>query len=356
MTLHTLSLQNFRSYEKATFTFAPGVTVILGPNTAGKSNLIEALYLLSSGKSFRAEKDIQMISFGQGIARVKGEIEEKEGIEVLEVMITDVQQVQATRSFTKRFLVNGVPKRRVDFAGSLPVLLFVPSDLDIITSSPSHRREFLDAVLELTDRQYRAAKIAYDKALRHRNALLDLVQETGIRNEEQFSYWDELLITNGQYLTRMREELIAFIDEQTKTLLPFGVTYDKSTISRERLEQYKGAEAGAGVTLVGPHRDDFFVQLETAGGLQDVRSFGSRGQQRLVVLQLKLLQLSYMEHALGERPLLLLDDIFSELDADHIKEVLQIINQQQTILTTTHQEFLASGLPEETKVIELGKA
>lgn len=355
MLLRSLSLQHFRSYDKAAFTFNPGVTVILGPNTAGKSNLIEAMYLLATGKSFRAEKDLQMIALDQAIARVKGEAEENEGTEALEVVITDVQKVQATRSFSKKYLVNGVPKRRVDFAGILPALLFVPSDLDIITSSPSHRRDFLDAVLELTDRQYRAAKIAYDKALRHRNALLDLVQETGIRNEAQFAYWDDLLITNGQYVTAMREALISFINEQPKTLLPFVVTYDKSTISRERLEQYKGAEIGAGVTLVGPHRDDFFVQLETPSGLQNVRSFGSRGQQRLVVLQLKLLQLSYTEQALGERPLLLLDDIFSELDATHIKEVLQIINRQQTILTTTHQEFLASDLPEETKVIELTK-
>lgn len=352
MILTGISLQHFRSYSSSTYHFSPTTTIVVGPNTAGKSNLLEAINLLSSGKSFRAEKDLQMISSGQHLARVKGQIEDGGGKDVLEVIITD--SVGMSRSFTKRFLVNGVPKRRVDFAGRLPALLFVPSDLDIIISSPSHRRSFLDDVLDLVDRQYRFSSTAYDKALRHRNALLDVVAETGIRNDEQFKYWDDILVKNGSYITEKREELIEFFNTEKKSLFDLFVTYDHSKISYERLEQYKGAEIGAKVTLVGPHRDDFFVEFPDKGEKFNVKQFGSRGQQRLVVLQLKLLQLSYIEKIMGQRPLLLLDDIFSELDDRHIKDVLDIVGMQQTIVTTTHQEFIKSKI-KEALVIELKK-
>jgi DNA replication and repair protein RecF len=355
MILRSLTLQHFRSYKKAEFTFSPTTTVILGMNTAGKSNLLESLFLLASGKSFRAEKDLQMIAFGAPFARVLGVIEGDDGTEHLEVAITDTNTAGSGRAYAKKLLRNGVPKRRSDFAGTLPALLFVPSDLDIITSSPSNRRHFLDAVLEVTDRNYRVAQIAYEKALRQRNALLELVKETGVRNAKQFAYWDELLISHGNYITKKREELIAYFLETKKSLIEFSIEYDHSKISEERLLQYRFQEEASGNTLVGPHRDDFSVFLIQRGVSKDVRSFGSRGQQRLVILQLKLLQLTYMEKVLGERPLLLLDDIFSELDQGHIEDVLEVIKLQQTVLSTTHEEFLKVGLPDQTKIIELEK-
>jgi len=354
MIFETLSLKNFRSYSKETFTFSPDITVIIGENTAGKSNLIEALFLLATGKSFKAEKDTQMIQFGNQAGRVIGEIESHGEKEKLEVALADGGL--GARTYSKRFFVNGVARRRVDFVGIMPALLFVPSDLDIIVSSPSQRRGFLDTVLEMTGRQYRIATTAYDKALRHRNALLDLARETGMRSQEQFEYWDHLLIENGSYITKMREELISYFNKEEKPLLPFMATYDKSVVSKERLEQYRGAEAGSGVTLVGPHRDDFFIDIKDELGVQkNVKHYGSRGQQRLVVLQLKLLQLAYIEKLLGESPLLLLDDIFSELDTKHIRDVLHVITKQQTIITTTHKEFLAENLPKDTILIELEK-
>jgi DNA replication and repair protein RecF len=128
------------------------------------------------------------------------------------------------------------------------------------------------------------------------------------------------------------------------------LSYDKSIISKERLLQYKNAEVSAGVTLVGPHRDDFCVLMNKS---VDVEMFGSRGQQRLVVLQLKLLQLSFMEQSLGVRPLFLLDDIFSELDNEHIKLVMEMVGLQQTILTTTHGEFIEKNLKKDASVVEL---
>ena len=349
MSLQKISLQNFRSYKKSEFSFEE-TTLIVGPNTSGKSNLIEAIYLLSCGKSFRTDKDTQMLKFTEEVGRVKAQIVTDE----LEVLITN-GQVNGGSQY-KKFLVNGVAKRRVDFAGKLLTVLFSPQDLEIIIESPSLRRNFLDEVLEQVDRNYRVALISYTKALRQRNALLELAKETGHRNEKQFEYWDNLVIENGSVITAKREELINFLNSSTKDIFDLVVEYDKSTISKQRLLQYEREEMAAGVTLVGPHRDDFIVSMfngrKTA---HNVKFYGSRGQQRLAILQLKMLQLLFIEKSLGERPLLLLDDIFSELDEGHIQLILEEIGKQQTIITTTHEEFIPKKLLKLMKVINFEK-
>lgn len=355
MVLQNLSLQNFRSYTKSTFTFSSGTTLIVGANTAGKTNIIEAIFLLSSGRSFHAEKDTEMIQFEKSIARVSGEISEEDEVTKLEVVIVkDELSTDGQRSYSKKYKVNTVPKRRVDFAGRIKALLFVPADLDIIVGSPSLRRSFFDDVLELTDREYRLAHTGYTKALRQRNALLEHARETGKRNERLFEYWDDLLIGYGETITQKREAFSAFINTTPKELIDFTFVYDKSTISKARLLQYKDAELGAGVTLVGPQRDDFEVLLKNGKEEHDVKLFGSRGQQRLVILQLKLLQLAYVAQT-GEKPLLLLDDIFSELDTSHIRHVMDVIKNQQTIITTTHKEFVDKKHLKDMEVIELEK-
>jgi DNA replication and repair protein RecF len=337
--LKSISLQNFRSYKKTEFSFE-NTTLIIGPNTSGKSNLIEAIYLLSTGKSFRTDKDTQMLSFQEEVGRVKGVTEDAE----LEVVLTN-GQVGDGGSQYKKFLLNGVARRRVDFSGNLLTVLFSPQDLEIIVDSPSLRRNFLDEILEQVDRNYRVAVIAYVKALRQRNALLEQARETGSRNEKQLEYWDSLVIQNGNIITDKREEFINFLNSSTKDIFDFIVEYDKSLISKERLAQYKQEEVAAGITLVGPHRDDFSVLMigndKTA---HDVKFYGSRGQQRLVILQLKALELLYVEQVLGKRPTLILDDIFSELDGDHIVMILEEIGKQQTIMTTTHREFVPAKL------------
>ncbi len=336
MFLKSIVLQNFRSYKKSSFDFSQKTTVIIGPNTSGKTNLLEGIYLLATGKSFKTEKDTDLIRFGATLSRVQGEIEDTS----LEVLVQS--PLEGERMIAKKFLVNGVSKRRVDFAGNLVVVLFSPLDLDLVSGSPSIRRNFLDSVLEQVDSSYRLALSVYQKAIRQRNALLERVQETGIRNEKQFSYWDEIVIANGSVITAKRGAFIEFLNSEKKDICDFVAFYDKSVISGDRLLQYKKAEEASGVTLVGPHRDDFSLSFgKNSEHLRhDVKAFGSRGQQRLVVLQLKLLQLHFIEKAKGERPVLLLDDIFSELDEGHIKHVLSLIDQQQTILTTTHEEFL----------------
>ena len=354
--LKSISLQNFRSYKKSEFNFSGDTTIIIGPNTSGKTNFIEAIFLLATGKSFRTDKDMQMIAFREDLARVKGKTENSE----LEIVITNGQLGGKTSQF-KKFLVNGVSKRRVDFAENFTAVLFSPEDLEIIVDSPSLRRKFLDNVLEQVDREYRLALTSYTKALRQRNALLEKTRETGIRNEKQFEYWDNLVIESGELITKKREEFINFVNNETKDIFDFVAFYDKSVISKQRLLQYKEAEVASGVTLVGPHRDDFSVSMfnpSTSSGqatTHDVKFYGSRGEQRLVILQLKLLELLFVEKRLGQRPVLILDDIFSELDEGHIELILEMINLQQTIITTTHKEFIPAKVLNKMQVIKFTK-
>jgi len=352
MTLKSIFLQNFRNYQAEELKFNGDTTIIIGPNTSGKTNLIEAIFLLATGKSFRTDKDIQMINFKQDLARVKGMIDQTS----LEVMITN-GQLGGQMSQFKKFLVNGVAKRRIDFVENFPAVLFSPEDLDIIVDSPSLRRKFLDNVLEQVDREYRLAIISYTKGLRQRNALLENTRETGIRNEKQFEYWDNLIIEFGEKITKKREEFIEFVNNETKDIFDFVAFYDKSVISKARLLQYKEAEVASTVTLVGPHRDDFSVSMfnNTRKTTHDIKFYGSRGQQRLVILQLKMLELLFIEKRLGQRPVLLLDDIFSELDEGHIELILEMIGLQQTIITTTHKEFIPSKVLNKMQVIRLTK-
>ena len=249
-------------------------------------------------------------------------------------------------------------KRRADFAGKMPVVLFTPVDLDIVAGQPGTRRRYMDEILEQTDHEYRLSHVAYIKALRQRNALLEQAQETGRRDEERFSYWDNLIIRNGQLITKKREELIEYINNREKDIFEFTLVYDKSVISEERLLHYKQAELGAGVTLVGPHRDEVLINSlnKPSKTEEEVRYFGSRGQQRLVSIELKLSHIALILERTNTQPLLLLDDVFSELDSSNIGHVLGLMDIYQTITTTTHKEFLSKHALKNMKVIELGKA
>jgi DNA replication and repair protein RecF len=356
MLISRLLLHNFRSYESGDFTFHPDVTFVVGANTIGKSNLIEAIYLLTQGKSFRTERDNQMVRFGNAVSRVKAEIvtEDKES-KILEVVFAEPAATGGM--FSKRYFINGLPKRRADFADVFHALLFEPSDLDIISGSPTLRRDFLNEVLEQTDKEYRHALLTYTKALRQRNALLQRTKETGIRQEKQFSYWDEIIIQTGAVVTASRAAFVNYLNTQKKELFPVSILYDRSQVSRERLDQYKEEEVAASATLVGPHRDDIIIYMGENTSQEELllKSFGSRGQQRLAVLQMKLLQLSYMHNKLTEKPILLLDDIFSELDEAHIRYILSVVKNQQTIISTTHEEFIPTAKNPRGYVIELKK-
>ncbi len=346
MILSDLTLVNFRSYTKQAITFAPTTTLLVGPNTAGKTNILEAIMVIATGKSFRADADAQMVRWGAEIGRARA----TDGETKLEVIVT-TGAVGDRKTQSKKFMVNGIARRQLDFVGHLRAVLFWPEHLELITGSPSLRRKYLDGVLVQVDREYRRNLLSYERGLRQRNRLLDLMSE-GKAHHHQLQFWDQLLIRAGGSITDSRAAFIDFINRYAMPGVAYRVEYDKSVISQSRLAQYAGEEVAAKSTLVGPHRDDFLV---AKNGL-DVRKYGSRGEQRLAILWLKLAEVAFIEQAVGERPLLILDDIFSEFDREHRELVLDLLGKQQTIVSSAEEDvpvlFKKRKIPAE--IIRLG--
>jgi DNA replication and repair protein RecF len=359
MNIKSVNLENFRNFKRKSFKFSPNTTVIVGPNASGKTNILESLYLLSTGKSFRARVEEEMIRHTEEISRIKGQIfadSEKTNLEVVltrgEITVGEDPD-KKERAPRKKLLVNDISRRLFNFAGNYKVTLFGPWDLELVTESPSTRRRFLDFVLSQVDREYRRAALSYDKGLRQRNRLLFRIREEGLASS-QLIFWNRLLIKNGDYISAKREEFIDFVNStkdfparlgnQSGKVEDYSLEYDKSAISEARLEHYAEEEIAAATTLVGPHRDDFCFKLKKPRGKRsrDLARYGSRGEQRMGVLWIKLAELAFIEKKTEEKPTLLLDDIFSELDHEHREVVMKFIKGQQTVVTTADEHFVES--------------
>lgn len=344
MLLSSLSLKNFRSYSKQEFSFSPQTSLIIGPNASGKTNIIEAVYLLSTGKSFRASKESEMISYGQEISHISGRLPSLE----LQIILT-TGKGEGKRTARKLYKVNGVGKRWRDFSGILKTVIFRPEDIELILGPPFARREYLDSVLEQIDWQYRSCSMAYKKGLRQRNKLLNRIRE-GEAKPVQLTFWNQLLIKNGTLITQKRESLIDFYNQ---CLNEIKIDYQRSTITGTRLAKYSRAELALGATLVGPHRDEIEFQVRPQKPKIKERNlalYGSRGEQRMAVFNTKLAELEFVKERTGEQPLLLLDDILSELDKKNRARVLRIIDNCQTVITATEIE---EGIKRKGRIIKL---
>jgi len=347
MILKKIELQNFRNYSQRGFEFTKNLNLIIGPNTVGKTNLLEAIFLLASRKSFRAKKEEEMIKKGKEIARVKAKIVLEEEEKSLEIVLTR-GEINGGRVAKKKYLVNGLGKRMIDFLENFRVVYFGPQDLEIIIDGPSVRRDWLDLVLEQADHDYRRSSLSYRKGLRQRNKLLEQIRDEGKPKNTLF-FWDKLLIENGNVITRKREEFIDFLNQQPERFGRLFLNYDKSLISAQRLEKYAHEEVASATTLVGPHRDDFIVNI----GDRNLHFYGSRGEQRTAVFGLKLGELEFLSTKTNQRPLLLLDDIFSELDHERRGHLLEVIPQQQTIMTTADVHLIEKDFLKKMDVLEL---
>lgn len=363
MIIKKLQLTNFRKFSSKQFLFSPNTTVIIGANATGKTNLAESLFLISTGKSFRTSTDAEMILFDKEIARISSTVEKENQKETqLEIVLT-YGTVMNIKTPIKRFLVNGIGKRSIDFIGNMKIVLFWPQDMELVTYSPSLRRRYIDFVLCQVDREYRRSLISYEKGLRQRNKVLEAIRDRAA-HQHQLLFWDQLLIKDGVYIFSKRKQYIDYINSfklltDDSHFTEHVLYYDASIISRLRLDQYSRQEIAAGVTLVGPHRDDFKFEIRspirqlTDKTTRNLSHFGSRGEQRLAILWLKMAELSYIEKATGEKPILLLDDIFSELDHHHRDIVLDVIGEQQSIVTITEKEQIDMKRIKEVEVIEL---
>jgi DNA replication and repair protein RecF len=359
MILEKLELTDFRNYETRVFEFSTGVNVVTGKNASGKTNILEAIFLLSTGNSFRARIIDEMIRFGRQLGRVNGALADSSDLEV----ILTTGEVGGQRALKRKYLVDGAPKRKKDFVGLLPAVVFRPEDMDMLTGGSDLRRSFMDDVLSQVSTSYVQSLATYTQALRRRNKLLDAIRD-GLVSRYSLAFWDGLLVKHGAALTQERRRLVDYINDlwsRSELFNHLKIVYDSSVISEARLLQYKDEELAAGYTLVGPHKDDFRVvnggdpstsAEHGTGPGRDLAIYGSRGEQRMAVLALKLGEIYFLEAGGDEKPLLLLDDIFSELDEVHKREVLRVMTGRQVVVTTAMKEDLE--LFENANVIELG--
>jgi DNA replication and repair protein RecF len=403
MYLSKLNLVYFRNHKSRTIEFEGPTTVLVGVNTIGKTNILEAIHLLATGDSFRDCKIEEMVNFESEVGHITGVvtpeisnfkfqisnntqssksndqkitppapslIKERESDKV-DLMVTVTRgMVQGKRVMKRRYLVNGVPRRKQDFVGNLLVVSFRPEDMRIVEGSPARRRGFIDNILIQTDKEYIRALSSYQRGLIRRNRLLEMIKE-GRTSKSTLLFWDQLIIKSGMYLQKKRRELEEWInnyEEYDEFGLKFN--YNPSLINEMRLKQYEMEEVAAGHTLVGPHRDDYLImsklkaQNSNLMGLRridnigedtydrDLAVYGSRGEQRMGVLWLTMMALDFIEFKNKVRPMLLLDDIFSELDHEHRKLVFGLMGRQQTVATTADIHYL-DGLSETAQIIRL---
>ncbi len=355
MPVRTLSLNGFRSYPDLTVAFGDGPHVVVGRNAAGKTNLVEAVVLLSSGRSHRSSADPEMVRWGADFARASAQVEHAGRREELEVVIHAPGAGPGQR---KRVRINGVNRRATALRPVLRTVLFAPEDMQLIVGSPSLRRNLLDALVAQREPTAVAAMSTYSRALTQRNSLLRRIREEEAERSE-LAYWDEVICDNGGQILDWRHETLEAMaqplaaahreiapDEATLRLVYVSnvepaVGEGNQAALRRRLRETSDKEVWNGATLVGPHRDDLALELDGRG----LTEFASRGQQRTAILALKLAELDLLTELDGHPPLLLLDDVFSELDPERRAHLVRRIGSlPQAIVTTTTPDDLDPAL------------
>jgi DNA replication and repair protein RecF len=351
-----LRLQHFRSYDDFAVDLAAGVNIVVGPNASGKTNMLEALLLLCRAHSYRA-RDSDMVQFGEDWARLDG---------IREDQSRTLKLQKVNERFGKTFELDGVQTKRLKFEQKLPVVLFEPEHMRLLTGSPRLRRDFLDTLLEQLYADFGALRRSYERALLQRNTLLKTRQ---LKRDHLF-VWNVRLSQLGAQLVNHRRELIDQLNKQLPTVygaiaqrktrveLQYHATitvHDYASALLRALERSSDLDRQRGFTVVGPHRDDFTVNL--AG--HDAATSASRGETRTLVLSIKLLELARLQEMHTKKPLLLLDDVFSELDGARRQALTREVRDIQTIITTTdadlvvryfsHGNVIALGKPERPK-------
>lgn len=354
MRLLHLTLETFRNYEKLDLSFEEeqNTFVLVGENASGKTNVLEAISVLALLASPRRVDDEGLMTWERTHYRVSGRCRSDTGEERTFEVISQLEPRRARAS-----LVNGVRTPHAEYIGKLPVVTFLPDDLLLWNGSPSGRRRMIDALLCQVSVSYLQAHVAYERSLRQRNTLLKRIRD-GEQTPSSLEPWNEKLATLGAMITQGRLELFGTMQEtilRELTMLggkPKQATFhyvrkgtgsDEATIREDLLSFLRASQERdilTATTGVGPHRDDFTLAVDN----HDLASSASRGEQRAALLALLLLQASFLTLRTGERPLLLLDDIFSEFDAAHRSAVLERLADHQVIMTAVELEKkLATG-------------
>jgi len=342
MHLSSLVLDNFRSYQQQTFQFSPETNLIIGPNGSGKTNILEAIYFLSCGKSFRASSSSQLIHWDQPFASVRGTVVKNNQSQLLEVQL--IHSPNNNGHTLRKFYLEKIIKPRKKFLNQLSVVVFQPEDIRLVTGSPTRRRDFLDDLFISIEWRYASALTAYTKALKHRNELLDQIK-IGHSQKNELFYWDQSLVKNADIIHSYRYSFIRhanefFVTHPHPEIRYLSLNYLPSVLTADKLDKNFPLDLDRGFTQVGIHRDDFSFENSLFTAVDKNLAFwGSRGQQRLAVLAVRLAQIDFFESVYHHRPLLLLDDIFSELDSEHRQLVTSICHRYQTFFTAADEEI-----------------
>ena len=340
MTIKRLVLKDFRNYDSVSVDFDKGVNIIYGNNAQGKTNLLEAIYFCSIGKSMRTNKEREVIKMAKEIAKIKVEIAQNNIKRTIEIVFSKKNK--------KTIKINGIAIHRIgELMGELPCVFFSPDGLKLIKESPEDRRRFMDIAISQTSKNYFYLLGKYDKVLDQRNKLLKSSANLEIIKNSVF-IWNEQLADIGSKIIFSRINFLNALSPYAELAHTYLTNNDEKLnlsylgIVGENIEQIKSQLLSSleknlekdfklGFTSTGPHRDDIKILVDDI----DIKAYGSQGQQKTTALSMKLAELEIIKNQTGKMPLLLLDDVFSELDPKRRKRLLKFCEKTQTLITCT---------------------
>lgn len=368
MQITELTLRSYRSYETLHLAFDPGVQIFLGANAQGKTNIIEALYYAAFGRSHRTSSDAELIRVGADGAHIALSFRRHD--------VPGALSFTFARGARRRIEYAGESLRQRDLVGILPMVLFSPEDLFLVKGAPALRRRYLDAELSQASPAYYGELLRYTRILKQRNAVLKDIRER-LAAPDDLLPWDAQLAKSAAYIVTRRTSAVAqlgALSARVQSVLAAGeeltLVYDIAGAAPESgakddmterlylwynkmLRDGRARDIARAATGVGPHLDDLVLRV---GGM-NLRSFGSQGQQRTGALALKLAELFYLQENVGEAPILLLDDVMSELDADRRRALLDFIRHEniQTFITATDAAYFPAERMGTYRYVEAGK-
>lgn len=338
MQIKELTLKKYRSYEDKKIEFSPRVNVIVGKNALGKTNILEAIFFMIIGKSFRTSHEKEVIKWQNENGYIKGEFEKKYREIEIEMFFSSLHK--------KAIKIDGVGIKRIgELLGSVNAVFFSPDELKLIKNSPEERRRFMNIILSQTNKSYFYLLGRYEKVLANRNKLLKSSHDINALSDT-IDIWNRALAELAEKIYKERAKLIDELSPFAKKAQEY-LSGGKENIEIEYKSSFKGEDYAKkmlkgleknlekdfklGYTSLGVHRDEIDIYLNG----EEVKSFGSQGQQRTVALSLKLAELEIIKNRVGEEPILLLDDVFSELDKDRRRKLIKFTSKAQTIITCT---------------------
>ena len=334
MKIEAIELQCYRNYESARIVFDDGINIFYGDNAQGKTNILEAVYLAGTSKSHRGSKDRELITFGQEESHIKMFVDRDNRTERIDIHLK--------RTKSKGIAINGMPIRKAsELFGIVNLVFFSPEDLQLIKSGPGERRKFIDLELCQLDKIYVYHLVNYNKALNQRNALLrEQYGAPGL--SMQLDIWDSQLVRFGVPMIEAREAFLQKLAEMIRSIHSslsggreqLAIVYEPSASAESfsnALQVARELDMRQKSTTVGPHRDDISFVVNGV----DIRRFGSQGQQRTAALSVKLAEIELVKELIHDTPVLLLDDVLSELDAKRQDQLLNHIHGIQTMITCT---------------------